>query len=109
MVSNDIFAGEIMTCVVCAKQQRSNPESLSNWRCLEIDGDRCYACPDEFPPDRAGKKAFKTAYQFVIACSLNEILKRSNKPPNAEVESARLAIIAKRQQRPRGFDKRSDR
>lgn len=96
MRESEVFNGEIMTCVVCEKQERSNPKSQSNWRCLDIDSERCYACPDEFPPDRAGKKAFETAYQFVLACSLNEILKRKNQQPNLELEQKRLAVIGKR-------------
>ena len=63
MTDTNIFTGEIMTCVVCGKQERSRPQLQSNWRCLEIDSNRCYVCADEFPRDGAGEKAFKTAYQ----------------------------------------------
>lgn len=92
-----------MTCVVCGKQQRSNSRTQSDWRCLVIDSDRCYACPSEFPPDGSGKTAYQAAYEFVMACSLNEILKRNNQKPIAEVEQARLAVVASRQSKSRGF------
>jgi hypothetical protein len=83
------FAGETMTCVVCNKQARNHPTVESNWRSLTIDNQRFYACPAEFPPDHSGQDAFSIAYQFVIACCLNESVKRASGQPVAEIERLR--------------------
>lgn len=93
------FTGELMICVVCGKQQHSNPGTESNWRIVEIDGQSFYACPNEFPPDGSGKKAFKVAYQLVMACSLNEICKASGGVAEPAVESYQEAKRHKEQLR----------
>lgn len=91
------FIGELMTCVVCGAQERSNPAVESQWRGLEVDDYSFYACPKEFPPNGAEKQEFKTAYQLVLACCLNEILKAKGKEPEPEVESYRLQRILRRE------------
>lgn len=91
-----MFAGELMTCVVCGAQQGSDPNIQSQWRGLEIDEHKFYACPNEFPSDKAEKAAFKTAYQLVVACCLNEFLKAEGKAPEPEVESYRLQKLLQR-------------
>lgn len=60
------FSGELMTCCMCARQERSHPTIKTEWRCLEVDGSRFYACPREFPPDGASAKAFKLAYSKIL-------------------------------------------
>lgn len=75
-----IFTGELIICCVCGKQQRSNPRFESQWRALEIDNEIVYACPDEFPDDKAGRDDFRKAYQVVIACGLQELIERQGKP-----------------------------
>lgn len=94
-----------MTCVVCGAQQQSDPNIQSQWRGLEIDEHKFYACPDEFPSDKAEKAVFKTAYQLVVVCCLNEILKVEGKTPESEVESYRLQklLLRERPQANKGF------
>jgi hypothetical protein len=62
-----IFSGEVMTCVVCGAKRRSDPGVESDWRCVIVDGERFYACPDEFPPDGAGREEdFRESYKLVL-------------------------------------------
>ena len=61
------FMGEMMTCVMCGRQQKSDPLTQSQWRAIEADGVRYYACPAEFPPDTASSAAFQLAYNRVLA------------------------------------------
>lgn len=74
------FQGEIMTCLACGFQERSNPKVPSDWRMLDADGYNFYFCPKEFPPDKAGKEAFSEAYQIAITICVSEIAKRQGKP-----------------------------
>jgi hypothetical protein len=67
IVEEGIFTGELMTCVMCGAEQQSDPDVESDWRCIEVCGVRGYACPDEFPPDGAGKEEFEEAYLKVLA------------------------------------------
>jgi hypothetical protein len=60
------FTGELMTCIVCSKQQPSDPDVESNWRAFALDGVTFYTCPDEFPPDDAPAEQFKAAYTTVL-------------------------------------------
>lgn len=60
------FVGELMTCVCCLKQQRSDPKTESQWRAIDFEGVRYYACPDEFPPDGATALEFELAYTAVF-------------------------------------------
>ena len=58
------FCGELMTCLICQRQERSDSCVESNWRLVVADGVRYYFCPAEFPPDAiATGKLFKLAYQ----------------------------------------------
>ncbi len=56
------FVGELMTCALCGRQEKSDPSIRSNWRVIEADGVRHYFCPAEFPPDWASAKKFQAAY-----------------------------------------------
>lgn len=60
------FMGEMMTCVLCGKKETSDPEKKSNWRAVDFDGERFYACPQEFPRDGASVAAFTDAYNRVF-------------------------------------------
>lgn len=60
------FVGETMTCTVCGRQERSDPSVESDWRCIEVDGQGYYVCPNEFPPDTASAKDFEKAYRRVL-------------------------------------------
>lgn len=46
-----VFMGELMTCILCGKEQLSNPRVESNWRAVSLNGVTFYACPDHFPAD----------------------------------------------------------
>jgi hypothetical protein len=62
-----IFSGEVMVCVVCGAERQSDVQVESNWRCVIVDGERFYVCPDEFPPDGAGREEdFREAYKLVL-------------------------------------------
>lgn len=80
------FKGEMMTCIVCGHQERSNPAIESDWRMLDADGYHFYFCPDEFPTKKARKEAFSKAYQIAITVCASEIAKRQGKP---EIEPAK--------------------
>jgi len=73
------FHGELMTCIMCGKQQGSDPKIESQWRLLEVDGVRYYACPAEFPPDTAEAEAFKAAY-LAIFTKIMSLRRRPNGP-----------------------------
>ncbi|MEM7342990.1 MAG: hypothetical protein AAF485_01995 [Chloroflexota bacterium] len=61
------FTGEMMTCVVCEREEKSDPLVESQWRALQVDNVLYYACPSEFPPDEvATSDDFKMAYRFII-------------------------------------------
>lgn len=60
--ARDYFRGELMTCVLCGRQEQSDPAVESQWRVMEADGVGCYACPAETPPDGASSEEFKRAY-----------------------------------------------
>ena len=60
------YTGEVMVCVVCGKIERSDPTKNTNWRAIDVDGQRVYACPREFPPDTADPAAFEAAFLKVF-------------------------------------------
>lgn len=62
----DVFQSEAMTCVMCGKVQIAHPDVESNWRCIQMDEDKYYACTDHFPPDGSPKEAFTHAYMLVL-------------------------------------------
>ena len=65
-ISDKTFAGELMHCVLCNKEQKSDPAVNSQWRAASVDGRTFYACTDHFPPDGASKEAFAEAYARFI-------------------------------------------
>lgn len=36
------FTGEMMVCIMCGRQEASDPAVESQWRMLEVDGTRHY-------------------------------------------------------------------
>jgi hypothetical protein len=90
------FQGEIMHCIVCDIEEMSHPDVESDWRCLDVGEEIFYACPAEFPRDRSPKEEFKTAYQLVLACCFNEIIKKMGGEIDGSIESYRAARIAQR-------------
>jgi hypothetical protein len=60
------FMGETMKCVMCGRTQKSDPKVETNWRVIEADGVKFYACPLEFPRDGAGKEKFDKAYKKIV-------------------------------------------
>ena len=98
------FTNELMICVVCGAQHRSNPNVQSDWRAIGMDNKIIYACPDEFPSDKAGADAFKTAYELVIACGLDELITRQGSKGHPRIELYRLQRWqARTREKPRGF------
>jgi len=66
------FAGELMICIMCGRQEQSRPDQNSNWRAIELNGKRVYACPREFPPDGSPAKDFRKAYLKILLCATAE-------------------------------------
>lgn len=61
--SRTYFQGEVMTCRLCWKVERSDPSMETQWRCIEADGKPFYFCPAHFPADDASSEAFQIAYR----------------------------------------------
>lgn len=38
-----------MHCVMCDKEEQSDPKVESNWTYIEVDGKGYYVCPDHIP------------------------------------------------------------
>ena len=62
----DYFGGELMLCVVCLREEKSDRFRTSDWRCCEIDGVPYYACPRHFPPNGSDSRKFEAAYRQVF-------------------------------------------
>jgi hypothetical protein len=61
------FMGETMTCIMCGKQQPSDPTVESGWTFISIDGKTgSYVCPDELPGEGATKEQFAQAYEPIL-------------------------------------------
>lgn len=100
------FTDELMTCVVCGVQHRSNSNVQSDWRAIDIENDTIYVCPDEFPPDQAGTEAFRKAYGLVIACGLHELVIRQGKDGDPRIKLYRSQRQqARTREKPRGFSR----
>jgi hypothetical protein len=56
------FSGETMKCVMCGAEQKSDAAIESQWRMVELEGQKFYACPREFPADGSSSAAFEAAY-----------------------------------------------
>lgn len=65
--SAKVFAGELMKCVVCGREQESDPNAQTDWRAIEVNGVLHYVCASEFPPNWASAKRFEAAYRRVFA------------------------------------------
>jgi hypothetical protein len=63
-----VFCGGMkMVCILCGREQVSDPAKKSDWRAMSFDhnGKRqtAYCCTAHFPPDNATKEAFANAYK----------------------------------------------
>lgn len=68
------FHGEMMTCDLCGRQQKSDPDVSSNWTTVDLDGRRFYVCPKHLPlNDRATKADFVKAWEHVLKSLMNRI------------------------------------
>ena len=59
------FSGEEMTCVMCNKKQKSDPNVESNWTLITIGDVSHYVCPRHFEKCIT-KKQFQRAYDKVL-------------------------------------------
>jgi len=66
------FTGEMMECVVCGAKEKSNPERSSDWRMVDVGGERFYVCPKELPPDGSSAKKFEKAYHDLLTVILQK-------------------------------------
>lgn len=63
------FRGEMMTCIMCGKQEKSDPRVESDWTVIEMpdDGKAYYVCPDELPlNDKSTSWDFQRAYKKIF-------------------------------------------
>lgn len=66
-----MFLGEMMTCAICGKQQKSDPAVESDWRYIELGHKAGYVCPVHFPDDaHATREDYKAAYKVAIMAVL---------------------------------------
>lgn len=65
------FTGETMVCALCSKVKQSDPNVESQWRAIEINGERFYVCTKHFPSDRASAQEFSKAYRHVLISLMN--------------------------------------
>lgn len=104
------FTGELMSCVICGRQERSNPRVSSGWRMLQLDEHGFYVCPDELPKEGASAAEYSKAYQVAIAVCVSEILKREGKETPKEIEDYKSAVVKfranKEQEKGHGFQRR---
>lgn len=57
------FTGELMQCVLCLVEQRSDPSVSRGWRCWVMDGsDRFYVCAGCQPPRGSSISAWSALY-----------------------------------------------
>lgn len=60
-----------MKCVICGAEKQSDPNVSSDWRAVDINGKRFFACKAEFPLDGIGTtKAFEAAYNKFLTASI---------------------------------------
>lgn len=62
----DPFGGELMTCFLCGKQERSNPHTESGWSLIVYGADSVYFCPNELPSDPASPEEYALAYERIF-------------------------------------------
>lgn len=60
------FQGEMMTCIMCGKQQKSDPKVESDWTCIEVDSVGYYVCPQELAAAHKGKESYEVAYDRIL-------------------------------------------
>lgn len=65
------FMGEMMECVMCSKQKRSNPNVESNWTLIQVDSQGFYVCPRCL---QDSKHARKFGYQYAYERVLRKII-----------------------------------
>lgn len=75
------FQGETMTCVMCRKQQQSNPARQSNWTRIDIEADKFYVCPTCLQDSPYVRKTgnFAGQYERVLRKIASIIKKGSNR------------------------------
>lgn len=76
------FTGEMMTCAICGKMQRSHPDIESGWTGIELDDSFFYVCTDHLGKPHWSRQQHERAYFRVLAAL---ILKKSR----ADLESGR--------------------
>lgn len=60
----EVFMGTLMKCVMCGKEQQSDPNIESNWTCLEINSDSHYYCCPDCLQNNAG--SIEERYELVL-------------------------------------------
>ncbi|TMI88322.1 MAG: hypothetical protein E6H00_12885 [Bacillati bacterium ANGP1] len=68
------FQGEWMSCVVCDRRQKSDPDVSSYWTAVEIGDQRFYACPACVPgPFPEDPDEVQVAYERFVTAALLEM------------------------------------
>jgi len=60
------FSGELMTCALCGRQEKSDPGIESGWRAIQMDGRVYYVCPNELPKDGSTATEYEIAYSRIF-------------------------------------------
>lgn len=77
VIKSKYFIGEMMTCCMCGKQEKSDPRVDSDWTLIESpdDGKVFYVCPDELPLNdrKATSWDFARAYEKILRKIASEL------------------------------------
>lgn len=60
------FQGELMVCILCGKQKKSDPAVESGWTHLDFGGMGIYFCPDHLPGAGATRQDHQRAYEKIF-------------------------------------------
>lgn len=60
------FQGEMMQCIMCGKEEKSDPAVESDWTCVEAGSAGYYVCPDELPKKGAVKQQYTIAWNKIL-------------------------------------------
>jgi ribosome-binding protein aMBF1 (putative translation factor) len=71
-----VFQGEMMTCDLCGRKLKSDPNVNSDWTRFEMDGVGYYVCPFCLQWSRAGRRG---NYQKAYSDAIRKLVKKHHK------------------------------
>jgi hypothetical protein len=60
------FQGEMMHCIMCQKEEKSDPHVESGWTTIDLDGKRFYICPLHLGNPHWTRKEHKRNWESVM-------------------------------------------